>query len=44
MSKKRHHQRRRRYSSAVWVFKALTALGQAAFYVARFWIWISDRE
>lgn len=43
-SKKDHRQRRRRKLNAVIVFKLITALGQAAYLVARLWIWISDKQ
>ncbi|WP_244545253.1 DUF4426 domain-containing protein [Devosia enhydra] len=42
MNDKRHHQRRRRRLNWGVVFKTITFLGQAIYYVARFWF--SDRE
>jgi hypothetical protein len=44
MSKKDHHQRRRRQLNRVWLFKLIVGIGQAAFYVVRFWFLLSDRE
>lgn len=44
MSNEDHHQRRRRRFSRDWLFKLIVGLGQAAFYVVRFWFWLSDRE
>ncbi|WP_448150326.1 hypothetical protein [Labrys miyagiensis] len=39
-----HHQRRRRRLNYVRLFKLIVFIGQAAFSVVRFWIWISDRK
>lgn len=44
MSKKNYHQRRRRRLNRVWLFKLIVGIGQAAFYVVRFWLWLSDQE
>lgn len=44
MSDNDRHQRRRRTLNAVVIFKIITALGQAAFYLARLWFWITDRQ
>jgi hypothetical protein len=44
MSNKDHHQRRRRRPNRAWLWKLIVGLGQAAFCVARFWFWWSDRQ
>ena len=44
MSTKSHHQRRRRRFNWVWLFKLITLVGQVAFYVVRFWIWLVDQK
>ncbi|WP_268876348.1 hypothetical protein [Brucella thiophenivorans] len=44
MSNRNHRQRRRRMLNAVLVFKVITALGQAAYTVLRFWFWFSGRQ
>ncbi|HUD91608.1 hypothetical protein [Sphingobium sp.] len=44
MSKKNRHQRRRRCPNRGWLWKLVVGGGQAAYYVARFWVWLSDRE
>ncbi|WP_306028444.1 hypothetical protein [Stappia sp. MMSF_3263] len=44
MSKEDRHQRRRRRLTRAWLFKLIVGLGQAAYYVARFWFWLSDRQ
>jgi len=43
MSEKDRHQRRRRWLSRGWQFKLIVGVGQAAYYVVRFWLWMSDR-
>lgn len=37
MSRKNHHQRRRRGFSWVWLFKAITLLGQVILYFLKHW-------
>lgn len=44
MSNKDRHQRRRRRFNWGWLFKLIVEMGQAMFYVVRFWFWLSDRE
>ncbi|MGO4561982.1 hypothetical protein [Mesorhizobium sp. 2RAF21] len=44
MSNQNHHQRRRRQPNRDWLWKLIVGLGQAAYYVARFWFWWSDRQ
>ncbi len=44
MSDKDRHQRRRRELNMVLIFKVITALGQAVFYLARLWFWMTDRQ
>lgn len=44
MSYKDHHQRRRRRPNRGWLWKLIVGIGQAAFYVVRFWFCWSDRE
>ncbi|WP_211394293.1 hypothetical protein, partial [Agrobacterium tumefaciens] len=37
MSRKNHHQRRRRGFNWVWLFKLITLLGQVILYFLKYW-------
>jgi len=46
MDTKNRHQRRRRRSgrNQGWLWRVIVLLGQATYYVVRFWFLFSDRE